>query len=65
MIEILVSEIKTYQKKRVNHSDYRFGGWYMITNTKNGLSYIGKSIELIFRLRQNITLKNPKILIDK
>ncbi len=65
MQEISLEEIKNYKPKRKSHSDYTYGGWYMIICNINGKKYIGKSIDYKHRLKQHINLKNPKTLIDK
>jgi len=64
LIKINVEDIIIYRRKRVNHSDYRYGGWYLIYNRKTNRGYVGKSIEYMFRLRQHLLIKNPKTLID-
>ena len=63
--EINVSEIIKYRRRRASHYDYDYGGWYMIEDTQSNKKYIGKSIEYMERLRQHVTLKNPKTVIDK
>jgi hypothetical protein len=65
MTKIHLKDVLKYKQRRKSHSDYDYGGWYLIENTLNGKKYIGRSIEYLFRLRQHVTFKNPKILIDK
>ena len=62
---IPLRSISNYKKKRDKHWDYSLGGWYMILDVSNGMKYIGKSVEFMFRLKQHLNVKNPKILIDK
>lgn len=64
MVEISLTDIMSYKQKKKSHSDYTFGGWYMILDKNNNKKYIGKSIEYMFRLRQHVNIKNPKTLID-
>lgn len=64
MKEIQLNEILTFKSIRKSHSDYRYGGWYLIENIVNGKRYIGKSIDYMVRLRQHLFVKNPKTLID-
>ncbi len=64
MKEIFIDDILKYRQIRSSHSDYRFGGWYLIVNTKNNKSYVGKSIEYMARLKQHLKIKNPKTIID-
>ena len=65
MIELKIKDFIKYKSIKKSHSDYSFGGWYMIKDIENGMCYIGKSIEYKLRLRQHISIKNPKTLIDK
>lgn len=64
MIEIGIDEILLFRPARKSHSDYSFGGWYLIENTKTNMKYIGKSIDFMHRLKQHLKMKNPKMLID-
>ena len=65
MIEINLNDIISYKQKKKSHSDYTYGGWYMILDkNNNNKKYVGKSIEYMFRLRQHLNVNNPKTLID-
>ena len=64
LTEVSVIEFKNYTPKRTSHSDYSYGGWYLIERKCDGLKYIGKSIEVLYRLRQHVTKSNPKTAID-
>jgi len=65
MIEIKINHIKEYKRNRKSHSDYSFGGWYLIKNKVNNMCYIGKSIEPIERLKQHLYPSTSKTQIDK
>lgn len=65
MTEIFKEDILSYKTLKKSHSDYTYGGWYLIKCICSGKMYIGKSIEYMSRLRQHIKIKNPKINIDK
>jgi kynurenine formamidase len=65
MKEIFIEDIKKYKPQKKSHSDYSYGGWYLILNTLSKKEYVGKSIEYMFRLKQHINCSTPKTLIDK
>lgn len=58
MKEINLKEILNYKSLKKSHSDYTYGGWYMITNINNNKSYVGKSIEYMFRLKQHLKIQH-------
>lgn len=62
--EVKPLEFKNYVSKKVSHSDYSNGGWYLIERKCDGKKYIGKSIEVLHRLRQHTSQSNPKTDID-
>jgi len=65
LTEVSISDFRNYTQKRLGHWDYNYGGWYLIVRKSDQKSYVGKSIEILHRLRQHISKKNPKTHIDK
>lgn len=54
MKEIKYNDIITYNSKRINCGDYSFGGFYLITDNENNNLYVGKSIDVMLRLKNHI-----------
>lgn len=44
--------------------DYNKGGFYMILNKRDGIVYIGKSVNYLFRIRQHLRPSVNKSVID-
>ncbi len=66
MIKIDLSEILSY-KNQAKRGDYSLGGFYMIKHKTTGMAYIGKSINVIKRLKQHhsLAISNRGIYIDQ
>lgn len=65
--KVSINDIKTYTTKRKNCGDYSLGGYYLIYDTKNDKGYIGRSLNVLERLRSHYYLStaNKGLLIDR
>lgn len=54
MKEIKYNEILSYKTKRKNRGDYSLGGFYLIKDNENNNIYVGRSIDVLLRLKRHI-----------
>lgn len=65
--EISIDHILQYKKERNGNGDYSLGGIYLIYDSVHKKGYVGKSINVIKRLKSHLALakSNKGICIDK
>ncbi len=63
--EVLFSDIMKYKTER-RSGDYSLGGFYLILDTKNNKGYIGKSVNVLKRLKSHYykSNNNKGLIID-
>lgn len=65
--ELLLSDIVKYNSKRKSRGDYSNGGFYLITDKNDKYLYVGKSIDVMLRLKNHLhnARRNTGLEIDK